>query len=483
MYLNFNSLQTAPFYFTNQLLSSLTPLQKKIVVVAATVLSCMVALALFSRCCLGAKQQPKENNEPPIKESPLLKQPADPGKDQPLTPQEKESEPPKENKPEDNDEVLDLGDLFGNVKPAPEVQIPAKKEEINIEDAEEEDEILNDDLSSDFPLSQQELNARLKKELTCAHHLDVKLGPPEKGSWRKFGEGYGEYNQTCDDYFTDDKADWPDKRPLVIQRIGSFGKCDLKIIAITVDFLKVFHQIPIHVTDHIMTMNELKEMELEEIQSRWDNGVKQGFGERHFEALNYSKSIINNDFPRKNGQYEADYALNFIDKHLLPALQDSIDEKCRVIAFTSEDLYTQDMANFVFGLASLYRGVGIWSNSRFGNPSASPKDFEKCLLRMMKISAHEFGHMRAIPHCTNYECNIGGYMSLPELDRRPLTYCLQDTAKICSLAQTSLLEYNQKLLKFFQTFNKKYELTCDLSKEIKTLKGRIAVLEKVDAAP
>ena len=97
---------------------------------------------------------------------------------------------------------------------------------------------------------------------------------------------------------------------------------------------------------------------------------------------------------------------------------------------------------------------------------------------MMKISAHEFGHMRGLSHCTDYECNIGGYMSSTELDRRPLFYCLQDTAKICSLGQTSLLGYHKNLLKFFLNFNTKYETNCDLSKEIDTLKGRIALLEK-----
>lgn len=436
MYLNFNSLQTTTFYFRDQLISSLTPLQKKVVAVAALVLSCMVAIALLYRCCFTPQQQPAEEV--------------------------------KINSAEEEDEVLNDARARARARA----------------------EFLNDDPPSDFPLSQEEFNARLKKELACAHHLDVKLGPPEKGSWRKFGEGYGETNQTCEHYFTDDKTDWPDRRPLVIQRIGSFGECDLKIINITVDFLKVFHQIPVHITDHVMTMDELKEMELQQLQSRWNAAKEREAKEKEpgrqqwlYDEVNFKKNNIKGRFPRQNGQYDGDYALNYMSEHLLPQLQESFDEKCRVIAFTSEDLYTQEMANFVFGLASLYRGVGIWSNSRFGDPTGSPKDFEKCLLRMMKISAHEFGHMRGISHCTDYECNIGGYMSSQELDRRPLTYCLQDTAKICSLAQTSLLEYNNKLLKFFQTFNQKYELTCDLSKEINTLKGRIAVLEKVDAAP
>lgn len=60
--------------------------------------------------------------------------PADPGKDQPLSPQEKVSEPPKNNKPEEDEEILNLEELFDKDKPAPQVQIPTKTDQPNEQD-------------------------------------------------------------------------------------------------------------------------------------------------------------------------------------------------------------------------------------------------------------------------------------------------------------------------------------------------------------
>lgn len=96
----------------------------------------------------------------------------------------------------------------------------------------------------------------------------------------------------------------------------------------------------------------------------------------------------------------------------------------------------------------------------------------------MKISAHEFSHMRNMTHCTDYEFTVCGSMTMDELDERPLLFCAQDTAKICYLTQTPILEHEQKLLDFFENFNRKYQLQWDCSKEIGTLKARIAKLSE-----
>ncbi|MBA3239052.1 MAG: hypothetical protein H0T62_11990 [Parachlamydiaceae bacterium] len=138
------------------------------------------------------------------------------------------------------------------------------------------------------------------------------------------------------------------------------------------------------------------------------------------------------------------FALNAVHT-LKREINKKANQESLLIAFTNEDLFAKSLTNYVFGLASLTEGVGIWSNARFGNPKNSVQSFQKCLLRMMKISAHEFGHMRGLPHCTDFKCNIGGYMSTLELDERPLLYCLQDTAKICFLSQVSLSDYHQNL--------------------------------------
>lgn len=338
----------------------------------------------------------------------------------------------------------------------------------------EEIDPLRPDPNVDPSRSNQQFNEKIKKELAKVHHLDLKLGPPENGFWRKYSERMGEYNQTCDDYFEYCDCWGIENGPLVIQRLGTFSQCDLKIIEITADFLKVFHQVPIHYGEKDLTMKKLAGMYLQDWKP-FDPKTKEG-KELIQTWQTLESNRIADSFPRKNGQYDGEFALDMLQAVLKPEYRKKIDDNCRVIALTNEDLYTPAFANFIFGLASLSSGIGIWSNSRFGNPEASPKNFEKCLFRMMKISAHEFGHIQGIPHCTDYECNIGGYMSLPELDLRPLTYCLQDSAKICSLAKISLLEYHEKLLSFFENFNAKYALNCDFSKEVKTLQSRIAAL-------
>ena len=122
MHININSLQTKAIYFKEQLLSTLTPQQKKILMVATLALSCIIAIALYWKCCCnitektkgdlddaGIKaaalknqinpqvEQPKEKPkaEQPKKEEPKAEQP----KEKPETDQPKEK--PKADKPEE----------------------------------------------------------------------------------------------------------------------------------------------------------------------------------------------------------------------------------------------------------------------------------------------------------------------------------------------------------------------------------------------
>lgn len=321
----------------------------------------------------------------------------------------------------------------------------------------------------------------IKNELALIQDLEPKLAPPMPGSWRKYGEKHGESNVTLEDYVQEQSnRDWPDHRPLHIQKIGQFSDIDLKIIAITCDYLQIFHNLPIKISQNILTMDQLRNDHLKMLEKKQQK-ICETTEEQ--EKLNVSISRdkftqlrLVGAFPRENGQYNGSVVLDLMKRVLGSQFKSDSEKKAQIMAFTSEDLYTETLSNFVFGCASLVDDVGIWSNSRFGDPSSSPKAFQTCLLRMMKLSTHEFGHMRGLSHCTDYECNIGGYMSMTELDSRPLLYCPQDMAKICYLTQTSLLEHHQKILDFFQKFNETYQLNVDFSKEIQTLKKRIALL-------
>lgn len=325
----------------------------------------------------------------------------------------------------------------------------------------------------------------IQKELACVHDLDKKLPEPEEGSWRAYGEQIDEFNQTLSDYISmrGEWCIWPDRDPLYIQQLGAFSEVDLRIISITSDYLKIFHNLPIKFCKTVLTMEQLKDKYLEILREKiheprlTDKEKKRGImREKYYEKI---QKQMNDSFPRTNGQYDAELALDCMKFALTSKMKEESKENVDIIAFTNEDLFTPQLTNFVFGCGRLFGGEGIWSKARFGDPSEGPEAFQKALLRMMKISAHEFGHMRMLTHCTDYECNIGGYMSLTELDERPLLYCLQDMAKICYLTETNMLDQHKRILKFFQNFNENYKLNIDFSKEIGVLNQRIEALTSI----
>lgn len=330
------------------------------------------------------------------------------------------------------------------------------------------------------PADRQSFIEHVCQDKEHLHALDVKLGTPQEHTWRAYGQRHGEKNQTFEDYVELKKeANWPDQRSLEIKQTGTFSDLDLKIVKMTSDYLAVFHQLPVNIHADVMTMQQLKEKYNQIIEAKIERLRKAGDQEKADDLKRFHEEVIlpwiQTSFPRDDGRYAADLALDLMEEVYKDHKPDQPEQ---IIAFTSEDLFTMHLSNFVFGCASLTAGMGIWSNARFGDPDKSPATFESCLKRMMKISAHEFGHMRGLPHCTDYECNMGGYMNLQELDDRPLLYCAQDTAKIAYLTHTDLLVLHQEMLDFFQNFNQTYQVNCDFSSEIRTLKARIAKLQE-----
>lgn len=324
----------------------------------------------------------------------------------------------------------------------------------------------------DPALSSEEVASRIKRELEVIQPLDTLLGEPSRGSWRAYGKNNGEANQTYDSFAQFEQQ----QQPLNVQRIGDFSQADLKIIAITCDFLSIIHGVSIRLQDKTISMDQLKEIYLSHVDNWYSRFADSSEDKERY--LDGKRRECKDRFPSTiRRQYDASLALSGL-LSLKETFKTNEDSNPQIIAFTNVDLYADDL-NFVFGQAYLgqLQGVGIWSNARFGNPTESPKAFERCLLRMMKIANHEFGHMRNLPHCTDYECNIGGYMSLKEVDERPLLLCAQDSAKICYLNRIPLLNYHLTLLNFFENFNSNYKLNIDFSKEIGKLKGRISQLE------
>lgn len=108
------------------------------------------------------------------------------------------------------------------------------------------------------------------------------------------------------------------------------------------------------------------------------------------------------------------------------------------VAVTMIDLYPKDTWNFVFGLASLTYGVGVFSFARYIDsfyhpPSLDVKDClenyncdvvtAKLLWRACKVMSHEIGHMFGIKHCVYYNCAMNGSNHLAESDRRVPNLC------------------------------------------------------------
>jgi archaemetzincin len=98
-----------------------------------------------------------------------------------------------------------------------------------------------------------------------------------------------------------------------------------------------------------------------------------------------------------------------------------------VLALTTSDLWPGKGWNFVFGQASLRKGVGVWSLHRLGDPRREPETF---LLRTVKIAVHETGHMLGIRHCTGFSCGMNGANHRDEADNQPLWFCPEDEMKI-----------------------------------------------------
>ena len=92
------------------------------------------------------------------------------------------------------------------------------------------------------------------------------------------------------------------------------------------------------------------------------------------------------------------------------------DDGLALVGVTSLDLYVPQL-NFVFGLASYNRRVGVYSVARYG---VEP---DKLLRRSLKVMSHETGHILGLAHCIFYECGMAGSNSMPESDRRPIHFC------------------------------------------------------------
>ncbi len=137
-----------------------------------------------------------------------------------------------------------------------------------------------------------------------------------------------------------------------------------------------------------------------------------------------------------------------------------------------EDLYPDPAWNFVFGSASLYERVGVFSFARY-DPAffgeARGKDFKtKMLRRSTKVLAHEIGHMFGLQHCIFFQCGMNGSNHLEESDSRPIHLC-----PVCLRKLQHNIEFEvEKRYRALEDFYRRHGLDA----EADWVKGRLAAI-------
>lgn len=149
------------------------------------------------------------------------------------------------------------------------------------------------------------------------------------------------------------------------------------------------------------------------------------------------------------------------------------DDAVCCLGITMEDLYPDPKWNFVFGQASLRDRVGVYSFARY-NPAfygeRADKDTPKLmLLRSVKVTVHETGHMFGLRHCRRHQCVMNGSNHLAESDSRPVFLCPDCLRKLHWNLKFDIIARYEKMEKVWreQSFEKESRW---LAKRIRKLK-------------
>lgn len=247
--------------------------------------------------------------------------------------------------------------------------------------------------------------------------LDVPLGEPNDGDWLK---QHNEAGQTFSQYLEKNPVTVSeDQKIIYLQPIGSFTKAQQKVMDLNAVYINLFFGLKTVVLDPI---------EEEEIPKQ------------------------NKRIQFETEQLDASYIIDEVLKDKLP------NDGIAMMALTAKDLYPRPDWNFVFGLASYSKRVGVTSIFRFSETELTEQNYSKCLSRLIKTSTHEIGHMFTIAHCTHASCLMNGSNHLVELDSRPNALCSVCLAKLSWNIQFDNVYRLKKLI----SFCKKHQLDSDV---------------------
>ncbi|WP_079240430.1 archaemetzincin [Chryseobacterium indologenes] len=249
---------------------------------------------------------------------------------------------------------------------------------------------------------------------------DIKLSSsPKPGSWRY---NHNEHFQTLEDFQKLKKIKpEPGKNTIYLQPIGQFDELQKKEIALAQQYLKTYFQL------------ETKVLPV----------------------------LPNTIFPEKVKRISKEGQEQILAGYVLDSILIKKKPKDALVlmGITEQDLFPKPEWNYVFGLASYEDGVGVTSMYRFAGGQLTDSNFNESLLRLIKISSHEIGHMFGISHCLNANCAMNGTNSLPETD-----YHLARACSLCQRKLNSSIHYdNKKRLLELKNFFEKLHLNTELT--------------------
>jgi archaemetzincin len=155
-----------------------------------------------------------------------------------------------------------------------------------------------------------------------------------------------------------------------------------------------------------------------------------------------SRTVPEAAFDPQRSQFDAAIILDDLASRLPP-------DSCSLLAFLERDLFHGEY-NFLYGLGSLKRGVGVCSLARYNfRYIAMEKDvtFEK---RGLKVAAHEICHAMGLRHCTTWRCVLNGSNAIVEADQTPLHLCPHCSRKLAWALDFDPGERRRQLLAFYQ---------------------------------
>lgn len=256
---------------------------------------------------------------------------------------------------------------------------------------------------------------------------DKKLGKPIEGDWlftrKEKGQSFIQYKNGSPLRVTDSK------KVIYLQPIGNFDSLHYKLIYFTKDYLQIFYQLDV------------------KILATLPNNIIPDSAKRMMDG---------------NEQIYAPYILNNLLINRIP--KDAIV----IMALTERDLYPNPSWNYVFGLASYKRRVGVTSLYRFCNYNINTTNYQIGLKRLINVSSHEIGHMFTLKHCINAVCAMNGSNNLSETDTKPNRLCSECTGKLAWNLNFNLYKRAVQLQDFFSKHKMKEDLDA-ATKDVKLL--------------